>query len=1021
MPNTICKTTIAALLSLVIFSAQNAYSQDDDLEKAQRFDQKASALAASGKYAEAIPSAKKALELWQRALGPEHHHIVAGLNNLAELYRELGQYAWAEPLYQKALTMSEKLYGTDHPHVASLLNNLSLLNYSLGKYDKANSLQKRALSIREKAFGPDHPEVALSLNNLAAVYQKSGQWDEAERLYKRALAIRQEAFGRQHPDVAINLNNLAELYRSMGEYARAESFYGQVLEIWEETLGKSHPHLSVALNNLALLYFYLGDYSQAERLYKQALQISEQSYGKDHPNVASLLRNLGMLYEAKGDYDDAQGSYRRALQINKKVFGYEHPDVALNIESLASVFFAQEKYKAAERLLKEFLLIIRGSLGPRHAYMAMGLNNLGLLYSRLGQYEKAETLYSKALEINENALGPWHPDLAVSLNNLALVSAATGDYLKAHKYNLQAERIESRLLENIMGFTSEEQKIKFLSKIRGRLYTHLSLVAQHLSHNRQVCKEVCDLWLKRKGIVLETQRRFQDAILYSGDAKAIQTFQVLSRVRSQLSRLAFLGPGKGGVDVFKRRVAELRNQKEELEVKLSKLSQPFALKREFEKANCENVTKALPEGTVLIDFARIERFDFKAKKGSKRWKPPHYLVFLLRRNGGAQVEILDLGTAENIDQTVAQFRKGISKPGAFKQRDVDRLSKELHRSVFLPIKSRLGGVKEIYVSPDGNLNLIPFEVLKEPSGRFLIQDYTFNYLSAGRDVLSFKLITNNAKKALLIGDPDFDMTHEEKNSYLRKLALKKQEQDFSINRSTQMRKFHFSRLQKTREEVEAIHRILGKEKSEVYTGKKALEAVIMQKNNPKILHLATHGFFLDDLELAFFSDHSAGREIHMVTLSSHTPQKGKFGNPLTRSGIVLAGANHALAALDPEKSDGIVTAEKILSLRLRGTEMVVLSACETGLGEVKSGEGVFGLRRAFTQAGAKSLVMSMWSVPDSETKELMVAFYKNIVSGKMNRCQSLRQAILKEMQIVKKRYGHVNPLYWGAFVFMGEP
>jgi CHAT domain-containing protein len=234
-----------------------------------------------------------------------------------------------------------------------------------------------------------------------------------------------------------------------------------------------------------------------------------------------------------------------------------------------------------------------------------------------------------------------------------------------------------------------------------------------------------------------------------------------------------------------------------------------------------------------------------------------------------------------------------------------------------------------------------------------------------------------------------------------------------------MKRLHFNRLPGTREEVTSIKKILGEEEVELYIGKEAVEEVLRQKVAPRILHLATHGFFLSDVELNYSRDEimSRGISIPLTPSGKRAPVK----NPLLRSGIALAGANSALKSSGAEKSDGIVTAEKILGMRLRGTDMVVLSACETGVGEVKTGEGVFGLRRAFAQAGTKSIVMSMWSVPDKETKELMIQFYRNIQSGKINRSRALRDAALKEMKIVKERYGHAAPLFWGGFVFMGEP
>jgi CHAT domain-containing protein len=263
-----------------------------------------------------------------------------------------------------------------------------------------------------------------------------------------------------------------------------------------------------------------------------------------------------------------------------------------------------------------------------------------------------------------------------------------------------------------------------------------------------------------------------------------------------------------------------------------------------------------------------------------------------------------------------------------------------------------------------------------------------------------------------MGDPDFDIGTDEIGSILRNLSLSDIQQESALKRSADMRSLHFNRLPGTREEVATIVKLLGEQGAVLYTGKEALEEILKSVDTPRIIHLATHGFFLNDQDLSAFVDERGLRNIGYPKSSA---KNMRIENPLLRSGIALAGANSALKTTN--QNDGIVTAEKILGLRLRGTDMVVLSACDTGVGEVKSGEGVFGLRRAFTQAGAKSMVMSMWSVPDRETKELMIEFYKNIQSGKMNRCQALREAALTEMAITKRRYGSTNPLYWGALYF----
>ena len=389
-----------------------------------------------------------------------------------------------------------------------------------------------------------------------------------------------------------------------------------------------------------------------------------------------------------------------------------------------------------------------------------------------------------------------------------------------------------------------------------------------------------------------------------------------------------------------------------------------------------------------------------------------YVAFILHAGEGNEVGMVNLGDAGQIDDLIAKYKKLLSKSVKGDCETALAASTKLYDLVFHPLSQKLGIAKDIFISPDGNLNLVPFEALQKPDGSFLIDEYTFNYVSAGRDLLGFENNQSIDGKCLLMGAPDFNLA-QPKSTNVQKPLL--------ANRSADLGELTFIPLPHAKSELEAIGSILGPELSSVYTGKDALEETLLNANHPAIIHLATHGFFLSDHELA-----GTGRGFNMAALSptgeqSHSQVQIDIENPLLRSGILLAGAKRSLTNGNNGSHDGIVTAEKILGMNLHGTKMVVLSACDTGLGEVKSGEGVFGLRRAFTQAGAKSLVMSLWKVPDRETKELMVQFYRNIKSGTMNRCQALRQAILKEKEIVKQRYGHDNPRYWGAFVFMGQP
>jgi CHAT domain-containing protein/Tfp pilus assembly protein PilF len=966
-----------------------------------------------GNYAGAEPLHKRSLAIREKALGPEHPNVANSLNNLAGLYSDMGNYAAAEPLYKRSLAIWEKTLGPDHPDVAASLNGLAGLYRDMGNYAAAEPLYKRSLAIREKTLGPDHPDVAASLNNLAGLYRDMGNYAGAEPLYKRSLAIDEKALGPDHPDVASSLNNLAELYRDMGNYAAAEPLYKRSLAIREKALGPGHRDVAASLNNLALLYRDMGNYAAAEPLFKRTLTIQERALGTEHPDVATSLNNLAVLYSDMGNHAAAEPLYKRSLAIREKALGPDHPDVAGSLNNLAGLYRDMGNYAAAEPLYKRSLAIGEKALGPGHPILATSLNNLAGLYRTMGNYPGAEPLYKRSLAIREKALGPDHPDVASSSQNLAALKAAQGDIRQSLELMIRSQDIHEGIIEQIAGFTSGERTMQYLNTIQGGIHFCLSLVNLRIKKDASARKEAFGVWLRRKGVVLETQRRMQEALLEAGDEEAAKVFGELSLTRTRLAEMTFAGPGKEGAEAYRKRLKELNAQREELESKLSRLSQPYAKARKARKVTPDEVAKVLPKGRVLVDFARIKIFNFEAKGKEEKWLPARYLAFVLRPGQAQDVALLDLGPVEAIDNSLTQLKQAVTGQQA-KARDLGR---KLHDLVFVPIEKELGGAKLVFISPDGSLNLLPFEILRDPEGKYLIEKYTFNYLAAGRDLVGFSENNPDARKPLLLGDPDFDLDSKKKGQALDRLGVRL-DTSLASARSSEQGSLRFGRLPGTRKEVSAIGELLGKGKSEVFLGESALKEVLQARKAPRILHLATHGFFLRDQEL------SAMRQFRGVggtdsflsmdqTVASHPGPRVSIENPLLRSGIALAGANRSGSS--GQGSDGIMTADEVLGLRLRGTELVVLSACETGLGEVKTGEGVFGLRRAFAQAGARSLVMSMWSVPDEPTKELMVEFYKNILSGKVDRCQALRQAALK----MKQKYGD-KPYYWGAFVFQGQ-
>ena len=959
-----------------------------------------------GDFARAEPLLKESLALREKILGPDHKDVATSLNDLAQFYKATGDYKQAEKMYQRAAAIYEKSLGPNHTHLATVLYNLANLYRSVGDYKKAEPLYQRSLAIREKALGGDHPEVAISLSNMGIFYEALGDYNRAEQFYNRALAIYEKRLGPDHPDVGGVLISLAGLYKAKGEYDRAESAYKRALAIYDKK-APNHPNVASASNDLGLLYKELGDYRRAEKYYRHALAVSEKSQGPDHPRTAATINNLAALYHKAGRNDEAESLYKRALSIVEKAFGPDHPNVAAGLNNLGTLCVDRGDFNQAVTYFNRSLSIVEKTLGPDHPYVATSMYNLGSAYKALGDYGSSVPFYERSLSIRKKILGPESPAVASCLNDLGQVYAAQGRYANAHGLFKQVNNIDYKLIRQVMEFTSEEQKMEFLATKQARLEISMCLAVKHLSNDKTARKDALNWWLQRKGIILEAQKQFQEALVHSDDPNVVKAMQELGLVRAELSKLVFGGPGPEGPDAYQRRIADLEKQRDALEAKLIKLSQSFARQKKAIQADTRQVAGALPRGAVLLEIVRISYYDFKGQGLTNKWLPDHYLAFVLHAGNGDQVGLVDLGQADPINKAVAAFKKAMASPRELNT--INAASRELHRLVFAPVQTKLGKSKEIFLSPDGDLNLIPFEVLQDSDGNYLIEQYTFNYLASGRDMIGFGAIRARSGKSLLVGDPNFDASGKSAGG----------EVDDS-RRSADLRGIQFGRLPGTLEEVKAIQHILGPGNAVLKTGKQADENALFRARSPRILHLATHGFFLTDQQLEAFRDAEpyGGR---VGKSGAKESSQVKVENPLLRSGLALAGANQALRSSGSSRSGGLLTAEKVLSLRLEGTALVVLSACETGLGEVKRGEGVYGLRRAFVQAGTKGLVMSMWSVPDQETKELMAEFYTNLTKHKLSPNAALRKAALAEMKIVKDRYGQAHPLFWGAFIYLGEP
>ena len=978
----------------------------------------------TGDYDRAEQAFVRALEIKQKARRANPLSVAVTQLHLGELYVMKGDYARAEPLLQQALEIRVKALGPGHPDVGQVLAVQGRLKMFLSDYAAAEALNRRALEMAEAAYGPEHARVAACLDNLSEIRRRMGDLPASESHLRRALAIRGKLPKPDHPLVAREWNNLGLIAAAQGRYAQAETCYTTALGVYGRSVGTEHPAAAQTLSNLAALYVTLGNTARSESLQRQALDILEATYGAYHWRVALAVEKTGALKAAAGDSAAALQNYRRALDIIEKTVGPAHLEAANCLDGMGAAWFAQGKYAEAGECYRRALDIREKALGGTNVHVGQSLLNLARLAQASGELVQAQTFATRALRINESAFGPNHPRVAACLDSLTLQRAALHDYPGAFEYGRKAQAVNQAVIDQALNLPSEDLKLHYLATREQSLHIFMSLVAQHLADQPAAVRSVFDVWLMRKGLVLDSQKQLYGGLLDRGDPEVLKTSAELERTRSRMSALAFSPPENP--DVYRRQMEALELDREKLTRQLAEQSRAFALQTRFTTADAASVAASLPVRTALVEFARVNMCNFDSRGRRARWLPARYLAFVLPAGRNGEVRMLDLGDAGAIDAAVTRLKTEVASPrpgsaGA-------EAGRELYRLVFRPIEAELGAAREIFLAPDGNLNLIPFEVLRGRDGRFLIEDYTFNYLAAGRDVLAFKQVAGRPAAPLLMGDPDFDLGAGQSAAPNPPTPGGSAAGGKSA-RSIPTRGLHFERLPGTRAEVLSIRQILGTAGAEAYLGAEALEEVLRTHGSPRILHLATHGFFLEDAARPGGGESEAPTaERGVVDAEADAPSAGdavpvvRIQNPLLRSGIALAGANRSTAGDgDAPAGTGIVTAEKILGLNLWGSEMVVLSACETGLGDVRTGEGVYGLRRGFTQAGAKSIVMSMWSVPDAETQELMIEFYRGIQSGKLNRCQALRQATLKEMATVKQRYGDANPLFWGAFVFMGEP
>jgi CHAT domain-containing protein/Flp pilus assembly protein TadD len=911
------------------------------------------------------------------------------------------------------------------------------------------------------------------LSNQVLTLFQQGRYEEAIPLAQRALETGVRSLGKEHPVVAGCLVNLGALYRHTGRHDKVEPIYLLAAEIYRKSLNaenaanKAGLFIAYArlLNNLASLYVDTGRFGEAEPRLLLAAGIYEKALGSAHSGDATILssyaltlHNLAELYRRARRYDKAEPLFLRAAELRKRSLGPQHPAYAESLDGLAVLYLETRRYNEAEPLLLHAAEIRKTISDGKHPNYATSLNNLASYYKNTGRYDQAERLYLESAEIISKALGPEHPYYATCLANLASVYQMTGRSREAFSLLTQAMEIEQANLQRIFAVSSEAAMRAYLLTVRGALSGLMSIAASGPKISAETVETALNWALRRKAIILDTLIRFRQAQrLAHSDREVAARAERLRYLRQQLSSFPLSRPPLMSDLEFQRQIRRWRAESDQIESDLNRRLAARQQEQFTDAVVIPAVRKRLPAGSALIEFVRSDIRDFKATNQQPLWKPARYFAFVLTGDPALPPRMVDLGEAAPIEEAVKAVRSSITEFGekwrvdrgrllneAEQEKDLQRVSKKLYDLIFAPVRKELGAaIKMVYLAPDDQLNLVPFGALVDAGGKYLIENYRFVYLSTGRDLLHAQGKATG-QGTVVFADPDYDLATAARAQKARELLAEtaKRPGDLagdtqtggSPYRSTllpdkvagQMRQsrggLRWDPLPASAAEASAVSQLLnGTDYGQVkqYLRGEALEEVFKQVRSPRILHIATHGFFPAERS-------EIGAEERPIDLGSGNAAVvgisllERTGNPLLQSGLVLAGANTLGEKQAQQVDDGWVTAEEIGLMELQGTELVVLSACGSGLGAVSAGEGVYGLRRAFQQAGAQTIISTLFEVPDKEAGQIMRSFYEGLKNRK-GKLEALHEAQLQMIEDRRKEDGAAHPFFWASFVLTGDP
>jgi CHAT domain-containing protein/tetratricopeptide (TPR) repeat protein len=1013
------------------------------------------ALTTAGEYDRARLALSRAVDNFERATPPPSPQLADALHGLGDAEIRADQYDVAERTLARALSLKETLYGQTDVRVVETLERQAYLLLQKGEYAAARPLLDRGLEIAEAAPEPHADAIAL-LDTRGMLAWFEGDIVESEALHRRALELATRDLPSDHASLPRYQRNLASTLWDLGRASESRDLLRDALASSRRTLGNTHPEVVWVINDLANSEVDFGDYAAARRLYEEALAALEERFGPASLSAATILHNLALFHATLGDSVEATRRMDEALKIWQRVLGPSHPYVGRALDSMAEVLSDQNRTAEARALFERALRIRENAHGTAHRDVAETLTKLAIQLKHLGEVKEADQVLSRAMTIwahDESSVQAGYDGYGAALTLAGELQIARGNFSGARRsFERALERgvalvgpthpatgaARIGLASAMQGLNLRSQALRLALEAEHASRNHVRLAARSLSERDGLSvaltrdrgldlalsfpvasatdetAALLDAVVRSRALALEEMSERNAFVRETGNPRLDAAHAAVVVARERFASLLVRGTGSDRPQGYRVLLDEARREMEAAERTLAEQSAEFRRELVRQHVGLDDVRQRLPPSTALVSFVRYMR--------ERPWQPgaastPSYVAFVLTRRG--RPALVTIGPATRVEALVDEWRVeatiGGLRPITSTQETAYRVAgTALRQLVWDPVASLVASSSRVLIVPDGALNLVSFASLPIGTDRYLIEvGPALHYLAAERDVSLVDDVPSTPTRLLALGGPDFDVHPSAPESGDDLALVPGASQTRGSSGCAAFNSLRFQPLPATRREVQEIATIFKASSggaARVFTGASASEGVLKSSSaDAEVVHLATHGFFLGD---GCSSAGTRTRGIGGVTA------KGLESNPLKVSGLALAGANQRQVANGGD--DGILTAEEVAGLDLRRAVWVVLSACDTGVGEVAAGEGVLGLRRAFRVAGARTLVMSLWSVDDDATRLLMRALYDNRLVRRRETVDSMREAGLAILRERRASGETTHPFYWGSFVAVGD-